>query len=315
MIEIYNKIIKPAFLILWCVFLFSCQNKKNIINLEQDNVANKLTNSNNKKSLKDEFKSQKFNNKDFALNDINNVKKLNGFKNVKLGSALGIYSFENYPKKDAYLSNKYSRVNNYFNNAEIIIGSGYVFGTKVEYIDNKLVNIELTHFEEIENSFDLNVQKYVPDYRSHSLVNLYTRIFGNPTKVMLFDNNIYFNYPVYECFQENYQDCFSEFCNFSGTMKFMESTAISFVWKTDSLIYELILTSNSISRSGKKESDKMKECIEKGIPYYTTEISLIRIYSSEQDLLEKLESLEKESFNVEYEQENNLKAKNNLKGI
>ena len=284
-------------------------------NTTENDSLNIIENLVNKKSLKSEFKSDNLSNNNLVLNEINNVKKLNGFKNVKLGSALSIYSFENYPKKNAYLSDKYSRVNNYFNKTEIILGSGYVWSTKVEYINNKLVNIELTHIEEIENSFDLNMQKYVPDYRSHSLVNLYTRIFGEPTKVMLFDNSTFFNHPIYECFQENYQDCFSEFCNLSGKLEFTESTAISFVWKTDSVIYELILTSDSISRSGKKESDKMKECLEKVIPYYSREMSLIRIYSSEQDLLEKLKSLEKESYNIEYEQENNLKAKNNLKGI
>ena len=118
MIKKYNKIIKPTLLILFYVCVVSCQNKKNINNLETENdIINKI-NTNDKKVLKDEFISENSNNKDITLNDINNVSKLNGFKNVKLGSALSIYSFENYPKKNAYLSDKYSRVNNYFNKTE-----------------------------------------------------------------------------------------------------------------------------------------------------------------------------------------------------
>jgi hypothetical protein len=315
MIKKYNKIIKPTLLILFYVCVVSCQNKKNINNLETENdIINKI-NTNDKKVLKDEFISENSNNKDITLNDINNVSKLNGFKNVKLGSDLNNYSFENYSKNDAYLSDKYSRINNHFDNNEIIIGSGQVLNTKIEYIDNKLVNIELYHFEGLENSFDINIQDYVPDYRNHSLVNFYTKIFGKPTKAMLFDNDIYFNYPTKVCFQEDYESCFSEFCNLSSELKFMESIAISFIWETDSVIYELIILSSSLTRSGNKEIDKKKDSYDKGEPYYSSERSIIRIYKNDQNLFEKLKSLEKESFKLENEEENNAKAKNNLKGI
>lgn len=307
-------IIKSTFLISCCGFLFSCQNKNSINNVDTENDTSNTIIS-NKKILKDEFISQNSDNRDIALNDINNVSKLNGFKDVKLGSDLNIYSFENYSKNNAYLSDKYSRINNLFNSNEILIGNGQVLNTKLEYIDNKLVNIELYHFEELENIFDLNMQDYVPDYRNHSLVNFYTKIFGRPTKVLLFDNNIYFNYPTKVCFQEDYESCFSEFCNLLSELELMQSIAISFIWETDSVIYELIILSSSLNHSGNNEIDKKKDCFHKGKPYYSSERSIIRIYENDQNLFKKLKSLEKESFELEIEEENNVKAKNNLKGI
>jgi len=42
MIEMCNKFIKPTFFILSCVCLLSCQNKKSINNLEQDNDKNNV---------------------------------------------------------------------------------------------------------------------------------------------------------------------------------------------------------------------------------------------------------------------------------
>lgn len=302
-------------------FIYGKNNKSTTNDIEidtstsnTDSLSN-IENSNTEKSLKGEFKSQNFNNRDLPLNDINNVAKLNGFKTIKLGSDISIYNFENYHKNNAFLTDDYSKIHNYFDEGDVIVGEGFVANTKLEYINNKLVHIELFHFEKIQNSYDLNIQNFVPDYRGHSLVNLYTKIFGKPTKLMLFDNDINFNYPTKECLQEDYESCFSEFCNLSGRLEFMQSIAVSFIWKADSVIYELIILSSQVSRSDKKENDKKKESFEKGIPYYSSERSLIRIYNSEKDLLQKLKSLEQKSFDIEFEQEEDSKAKSNLNDI
>jgi hypothetical protein len=295
-------------------FNFENETKMSVYDSTKDSLS-AIATLNKKITLRDEFKSHKSNNKDLPLNDINNVTILNGFKNVKLGSKLNIYSFENYPKDNIYLSYEFSKIYDYFNDSEIKVGNGYIASAKVEYINNNLVYIELTHFEKVINTFDINKQNFDTDFRQHSLLNLYTRIFGTPTKAMLFDNNTFFTYPFKECFQEDYESCFTEFCNLSEQLRMMESIAVSFIWTTESTTYELIITADSKISDSKNEEDKKRKSYENGNSYYSSEKSLIRIYSSKQNLLQNLKSLEQESFNIKHEQEKDSKAKTDFNGI
>lgn len=304
-------IIVSIFLICFLLF-FSCKKQIESPTYEENKTIETVSTS---KNLKDELLNNSFDNNDLTLNDINNVDKLNGFRCLKLGSDINIYDFKNYAKDYNYFSDKFSEINIGFNNKTIKISNGYVWHIELNYVKNKLKLINIKHSEMVVNDFDINSSKYVTDYSKHSLLNLYINIFGKPSKVMLFDDDHYFTYPLKECSQNDYQTCFSEFCNTTENLGMLESNSISFIWITKSVIYELILTSNSLMRNGKKEEDEKNKCYEKGIPYYSSEQSVIRIYPNESNILEDLKSLRTESFTIQAENEKNLKAKTHINDI
>lgn len=312
-LKFFNMNIKygyTSFIIVFC-FLLSCKNKAIINEDESLKIEDSMNES--KLNLKEQLKNE-VGYSNLKKEELNNLSIINGFRNVKLGSDINNYSLNGCEESYSIISPKYSNIEFNFNNESLELGNGKVSGVKLRYLENKLKYIELIHNELVLNSFDINDQRYVAEFREHSLVNLYISIFGKPSKIILYDNrSLYINDNTIECNTENWNDCFNQFCQ--TYPNYPNSIVISFLWKNEKLSYELLLFKDTFNMYDEQINQKMKECQNNGNNYYSNEMSIIKIYENKENLVEKLEQLQLDYLNNNDSNKKNNEAMKNAKGL
>lgn len=299
-----------SFILVFC-FLLSCKDKA-IIN-EDESLTIEDSINDEKQNLKELLKNE-VGYSNLKKEDLNNLNIINGFRNVKLGSDITYYSLNGCEESSSIINPKYSNIAFNFNNELLELGNGKVSGVILRYLENKLKYIELTHNELVLNSFYINDQRYVAEFREHSLVNLYLSIFGKPLKTILYDNrSLYINDQTLECNSENWDDCFNQFCQ--TYPNYPNSIVISFLWKNENLSYELLLFKDTLNIYDEQIIQKMKECQNNGSNYYSNEMSVIKIYQNGENLVEKLEQLQLDYLNNNDSNIKSNEAMKNAKGL
>lgn len=303
--------IKYSFICFITVFLFSCKNKA-ITNVDESLKIEDSTNE-TKLNLKEQLKNE-VDYSNLKKEEVNNLNIINGFRNIKLGSDINSYSLNGCEESYSIINPKYSNIEFNFNNESLNLGNGKISLVKLRYLENKLKYIELIHNELIINSYYVNNLSYVAEFREHSLINLYLNIFGKPLKTTLYNNrSLYINDQTLECNSENWDDCFNKFCQ--TYPNYPNSIVISLLWKNENLSYELLLFKDTLNMYDEQIIQKMKECQNNGSNYYSNEMSIIKIYQNDENLVEKLEQLQLDYLNSNDSNIKNNEAMKNAKGL
>lgn len=249
---------KKITLLLCCSFaLFSCFNKQS----PELDVENKIS-----KNIVPEIHTSFFNNsekaQDLKPENPDNLSKINGYRGLKLNSQFTDFDFSKYDvniiidkgdtlKEVPLYFYEIEKTLSYNEVSMLKLGNGKIFSSSLIYLNNKLKNITLNHFEKIRfyyfvedtltKTLKVEPENYI-DYSNHSLIDIYLNVFGKPNATFYKSSNekIICTGEIKDCLDKLAHDVTDETKLFGGVFKpVLDTPSFKLEWKTEKIRYKI----------------------------------------------------------------------------